>query len=148
MNVLPSSNVYEGDILEVVCKVVSHLKNVEVYLTMDKRILKQAPISLSHKFIAFEEHSGELVCKAEWGNVQKETYQTITVKGKKFAASVFSLKFLIPQFFPSCANNKLPMCCLCPTERAVLKAKVDCQAHKHIRGGHFQLFLLHLRVCS
>lgn len=110
MNVLPSSNVYEGDILEVVCKVVTKLKNVEVYLTMDKRILKQAPVSLSHRFIAFEEHSGELVCKAEWGNVQKETYQTITVKGN-FAASFFihgNLYFLSLSFLP---NNKFPMCC-------------------------------------
>lgn len=89
MNVLPSSNVSEGDIVEVVCKVVSDLKNVEVYLTMDKRILKQAPISLIHRFTASVENSGELVCKAQWGNVQKETYQTITVNGKIFAASVF-----------------------------------------------------------
>lgn len=81
MNVLPSSNVYEGDNLEVVCKVVTKLKDVAVYLTMDKKILNQARVNLSHKFIAFKEHSGELVCKAEWGNVQKETYQTITVKG-------------------------------------------------------------------
>lgn len=90
MNVLPSSNVSEGDVVEVVCKVVSDLKNVEVYLTMDKRLLKQAPISLIHRFTATVEHSGELVCKAVWGNVQKETYQTITVNGKIFAASVFS----------------------------------------------------------
>eukprot|EP00066_Takifugu_rubripes_P012824 XP_011602090.1 PREDICTED: platelet endothelial cell adhesion molecule-like isoform X1 [Takifugu rubripes] len=79
MNVLPSSNVSEGDVVEVVCKVVSDLKNVEVYLTMDKRILKQAPISLNHRFTATVENSGELVCKAVWGNVKKETYQTITV---------------------------------------------------------------------
>lgn len=83
MNVLPSSDVFEGDVIEVVCKVVSPLKNIEVYLTKDKRILKQAPISLLHRYTA--EESGELVCKAEWGNVQKETYQTITVKGKNLA---------------------------------------------------------------
>lgn len=87
MNVLPSSDVYEGDILEVVCKVESPLKNVEVYLTMDKKILKQAPVSLNHRFIASVEHSGELVCKAEWGNVQKETYHTIRVKGENFPFS-------------------------------------------------------------
>lgn len=90
MNVLPSPNVYEGDILEVVCKVVSRLQNVEVYLTMDKKILKQAPVGLSHRFAAYVEHSGELACKAVWGNVQKETYQTIKVKGKCAAVSFFS----------------------------------------------------------
>ncbi|KAM6966719.1 platelet endothelial cell adhesion molecule [Tautogolabrus adspersus] len=80
VNVLPSSDVYEGDVIEVVCKVVSDLKNIEVFLTKDRRILKQAPVSLSHRFTAQEGDSGELVCKSEWGNVQKETYQSITVK--------------------------------------------------------------------
>ncbi|XP_060946069.1 platelet endothelial cell adhesion molecule isoform X1 [Limanda limanda] len=80
MNVLPSHTVYEGDIIEVVCKVVNSLQDVNVYLTRDRRILKEAKVSLSHRFIAQEGDSGELVCKAEWGNVQKETYQQITVK--------------------------------------------------------------------
>ncbi|XP_068193167.1 platelet endothelial cell adhesion molecule isoform X2 [Antennarius striatus] len=80
MNVLPFSNVYEGDVIEVVCKVVSPLKDIAVFLTRDRRILKQAPISLVHRFTAKEGDSGELVCKAEWGNVQKETYHTITVQ--------------------------------------------------------------------
>ncbi|KAK1876990.1 Platelet endothelial cell adhesion molecule [Dissostichus eleginoides] len=80
MNVLPSPEVYEGEIIEVVCKVVNPPKNVEVFLTRDRRILKQAPVSLSHRFTAKEGDSGELVCKAEWGNVHKETYKTIKVK--------------------------------------------------------------------
>lgn len=88
MNVLPSSNVFEGDIVEVVCKVVTQLNDIEVYLTREKRILKQAPHSLSHRFKAQEENSGELVCKAVWGNVQKETYHKITVKGKSRISSL------------------------------------------------------------
>ncbi|XP_037649344.1 platelet endothelial cell adhesion molecule isoform X3 [Sebastes umbrosus] len=80
MNVLPSPDVYEGDIIEVVCKVVSPLNNIDVFLTKDRRILKKARVSLSHRYRTREGDSGELVCKAEWGNVQKETYQTITVK--------------------------------------------------------------------
>ncbi|XP_031176796.2 platelet endothelial cell adhesion molecule isoform X2 [Sander lucioperca] len=80
MNVLPSPEVFEGDIIEVVCKVVNPPKNVEVFLTRNRRILKQALVSLNHRLTAQEGDSGELVCKAEWGNVQKETYQTITVK--------------------------------------------------------------------
>lgn len=82
MNLLPASAVYEGDIIEVVCKVVSPLRDVEVFLTRDRRILKKALVSLNHQFRVQEGDSGELVCKAEWGNVQKETYQTITVKSK------------------------------------------------------------------
>lgn len=83
MNVLPSLDVYEGDILEVVCKVVSPPKTVEVFLKKGRSILKQAQISLNHQFTAQDGDSGELVCKAEWGNVQEETRETITVKGKK-----------------------------------------------------------------
>lgn len=90
MNVLPSPDVYEGDIIEVVCKVVSPPKDIEVFLTRDRRILKKAPVSLSHRFTAQEGDSGELVCKAEWENVQKETYQTITVKSKYWIYSVLT----------------------------------------------------------
>lgn len=83
MNVLPSLDVFECEILEVVCTVKNALKNIDVFLTRGRRILKQAPVSLSHRFTAQEGDSGELVCKAEWGNVQKETYRTITVKGRR-----------------------------------------------------------------
>ncbi|KAM8845099.1 platelet endothelial cell adhesion molecule isoform 2-T2 [Spinachia spinachia] len=80
MNVLPSPDVFEGDVMEVVCKVVNPLKNIEVFLTRDRRVLKMAPVSLSHRFIAREGDSGKLVCKAEWGNVQKEAHKMVTVK--------------------------------------------------------------------
>lgn len=83
MNVLPSTDVYEGDPLEVFCKVVNPPKTVEVFLKKDKSILKQAQISLKHQFIAQDSDTGTFVCKAEWGNVQQETSQNITVKGKK-----------------------------------------------------------------
>ncbi|XP_068584104.1 platelet endothelial cell adhesion molecule isoform X2 [Cebidichthys violaceus] len=80
MNVLPSTEVFEGEVMEVVCKVVNPPKNIDVFLTRDRRILKKAPVGLSHRFTAQEGDSGKLVCKAEWGNVQKETNKTITVK--------------------------------------------------------------------
>ncbi|KAM4530647.1 platelet endothelial cell adhesion molecule [Odontesthes bonariensis] len=81
MNILPSQNVFEGDIVEVICKVVDiPLKNIEVFLVKDKRILKKAVSALSHVFTAQEGGSGELVCKAEWGNVRKENYKEFTVK--------------------------------------------------------------------
>lgn len=91
MNVLPSPEVFEGDIIEVVCKVVNPPKNVEVFLTRNRRILKQALVSLNHRLTAQEGDSGELVCKAEWGNVQKETYQTITVKGKHWITVCYEM---------------------------------------------------------
>ncbi|XP_029364006.1 platelet endothelial cell adhesion molecule isoform X2 [Echeneis naucrates] len=80
MNVLPFPDIFEGDIVEAVCKVKNSLKNVEVFLTKDKRILKKGIVGLSHPFKAQEVGSGKLVCKAEFGNVQKKTYQEIIVK--------------------------------------------------------------------
>ncbi|XP_026214020.1 platelet endothelial cell adhesion molecule isoform X2 [Anabas testudineus] len=79
MNVLHAS-VFEGDVVEIVCKVVNPPGNVEVFLTKDKRILKKASGSLVHRLTAKDSDSGEFVCKAEQGNVQKETYRSITVK--------------------------------------------------------------------
>ncbi|XP_022612616.1 platelet endothelial cell adhesion molecule-like isoform X2 [Seriola dumerili] len=78
MNVLPSANVTEGDVMEVVCKVNTSQEKVEVFLTKNSKVLKKARVSLNHRFIA--EDSGKLVCKAERGNVQKETYKEITVQ--------------------------------------------------------------------
>lgn len=88
MNVLPSPEVFEGDIMEVVCKVVNPPKDIEVFLTRDSRILKQALVSLSHQFTVKEGDSGELVCKAQWGSLQKETRLSITVKGKNWISSM------------------------------------------------------------
>lgn len=82
MNVLPSVSAYEGDNLTVICKVVHSLENIEVYLIKGDKILGQARNSLTHNFQVEEGDSGELVCKAEWGNVQKENSTTITVKGR------------------------------------------------------------------
>uniref|UniRef100_A0A8C6TLM5 Platelet endothelial cell adhesion molecule n=1 Tax=Neogobius melanostomus TaxID=47308 RepID=A0A8C6TLM5_9GOBI len=80
MNILPSPEVYEGDLIEVVCRVVGAHEDVYVFLIKDRKILKRMPVSLSHRFRPQEGDSGELVCKAEWKALQKETYQTITVK--------------------------------------------------------------------
>lgn len=79
MNILPSSKVNEGDIIEVVCKVVTPPTDVEVFLVKDKVIIKSAPVSLSHRFRVQEGDSGKLDCKAQSGNIGKETSQNITV---------------------------------------------------------------------
>ncbi|KAK6311919.1 hypothetical protein J4Q44_G00175830 [Coregonus suidteri] len=80
MNILPGKDVIEGAIVEFVCRVVNPPPNVAVFLTKDKRVLKTASISLSHKLRVLAEDSGEYVCKADRGNVQKEAYESIKVK--------------------------------------------------------------------
>lgn len=82
MNILPGKEVIEGDIVKFVCRVVNPPPNVVVFLTKDKRVLKTAYISFSHTLRVLAEDSGEYVCKADRGNVQKEAYKSIKVKGK------------------------------------------------------------------
>ncbi|XP_061567800.1 platelet endothelial cell adhesion molecule isoform X2 [Cololabis saira] len=82
INMLPGHTVYEGDVVEAVCKVVdSPLKNIHLFLTKERTILKEVTATaLSHRFTAQDGDSGELVCKAAWENVHKESYLTIKVK--------------------------------------------------------------------
>ncbi|XP_062294697.1 platelet endothelial cell adhesion molecule isoform X1 [Scomber scombrus] len=118
MNVLPSTNVYEGDLIEVVCKVVNPPSNIEVFLTKDKRILKNAPVSLSYRFRVQNEDSGDFVCKAVWGSVQKENVQTIRVRElfskphlsvnpiDIFEKEQFKLTCSVSIYFPERINNE------------------------------------------
>ncbi|CAL8289374.1 unnamed protein product [Boreogadus saida] len=80
MVVLPASSVFEGDVVEVVCRVVEPPGSVDVYLTKGRKVLKRSATVLHHRFTAAEGDGGEYVCKAEYGAAQKETYQTIRVK--------------------------------------------------------------------
>ena len=82
MVVLPASSVFEGDVVEVVCRVVEPPGSVDVYLTKGRKVLKQSAKVLHYRFTAGEGDGGEYVCKAEYGAAQKETYQTIRVKGQ------------------------------------------------------------------
>ena len=82
MNVLPSTSVFEGDVVEVVCKVVAPPGPVDVYLTKDRKVLKRGAVVLSHRLTVGATDAGEYVCKAEYGAAQKETYQSIRVKGR------------------------------------------------------------------
>ncbi|KAM4635424.1 platelet endothelial cell adhesion molecule [Polymixia lowei] len=80
MNVLPSTTVFEGDLIEVICKVVNPPSDLNVYLIKDRLVLKKSSVSLSHRYRMQEGDSGEFVCKSEWNSVQKETYSTVIVK--------------------------------------------------------------------
>uniref|UniRef100_A0A8C7MBB9 Platelet endothelial cell adhesion molecule n=1 Tax=Oncorhynchus kisutch TaxID=8019 RepID=A0A8C7MBB9_ONCKI len=102
-------DVIEGDIVEFVCRVVNPPPNVAVFLTKDKRMLKTAYISLSHSLRVLAEDSGEYVCKADRGNVQKEAYESIKVK-ELFSKPVLVMKprevFEIERFTLNCDTDR------------------------------------------
>ncbi|MED6245289.1 hypothetical protein ATANTOWER_001314 [Ataeniobius toweri] len=80
MTIIPN-DIYEPDVVEVVCSVRVPLENIEIFLIKDRTVLKRATgKALIHRFVSKATDSGELVCKAEWRNVQKENYKTLTVK--------------------------------------------------------------------
>lgn len=97
INMVPSHSVYEGAVVEVVCKVVdSPLKDINLFLTKDRKILKKVTsTALSHRFTAQDGGSGELVCKAEWGNVQKNNNLSITVKRKSSLQQLYWVQSIL-----------------------------------------------------
>nr|XP_055041239.1 platelet endothelial cell adhesion molecule isoform X2 [Misgurnus anguillicaudatus] len=70
IKIVPSKNVVEGDRVQVTCQ-VKDPSNLEVFLTKGKNLLHQFHTSFTHSFTVRAEDSGEYVCKAEKGNVQK-----------------------------------------------------------------------------
>lgn len=80
MNVLPSKNLVEGDVVEFICKVIEPPVITEVFLTKEMRILKKGQTSLIHRFQVKPEDSGEYDCKAETRNIQKGTSENVVVK--------------------------------------------------------------------
>ncbi|XP_014911548.1 platelet endothelial cell adhesion molecule isoform X3 [Poecilia latipinna] len=80
MTILPN-DIYEPDIIEVTCKVQIHLADIEIFLLKDRAVLNRTTGKpLIHRFRPKPTDSGELICKTEWRNVQKENYKTLKVK--------------------------------------------------------------------
>ncbi|XP_029621859.1 platelet endothelial cell adhesion molecule isoform X4 [Salmo trutta] len=129
MNILPGKDVIEGDIVEIVCRVVNPPPNVAVFLTKDKRVLKTASVSLSHSFRVLAEDSGEYVCKADRGNVQKEAYESIKVK-ELFSKPVLVMK---PRE-------------VFETERFTLNCYTDRYSHERINIGNVKYSLYRNQV--
>uniref|UniRef100_A0A673WX75 Platelet endothelial cell adhesion molecule n=1 Tax=Salmo trutta TaxID=8032 RepID=A0A673WX75_SALTR len=129
MNILPGKEVIEGDIVKFVCRVVNPPPNVVVFLTKDKRVLKTAYISLSHTLRVLAEDSGEYVCKADRGNVQKEAYESIKVK-ELFSKPVLVMK---PRE-------------VFETERFTLNCDTDRYSHERINIGDVKYSLYRNQV--
>ncbi|XP_073712971.1 platelet endothelial cell adhesion molecule-like [Misgurnus anguillicaudatus] len=70
IKISPSKNVVEGDRVQVTCQ-VKDSSNLEVFLTKGSTLLHQLHTSFTHSFTVRAEDSGDYVCKAEKGNVQK-----------------------------------------------------------------------------
>ncbi|NXY85586.1 PECA1 protein, partial [Alcedo cyanopectus] len=78
----PSSNVTEGDRIQLECStVVARMRNIEIILQKNRTILKSVRDEklLRHSAVATLEQSGEYLCKVEQGRASKTTKLNVVV---------------------------------------------------------------------
>ncbi|XP_051994612.1 platelet endothelial cell adhesion molecule isoform X2 [Xyrauchen texanus] len=78
IHISPKANVVEGDRVTIKCH-VQYPSDLEVFLTKGSTVLHKSHTGFSHSFTVRVEDSGEYVCKAEKGNVQKKTTYWLNV---------------------------------------------------------------------
>ncbi|XP_067238833.1 platelet endothelial cell adhesion molecule isoform X2 [Chanodichthys erythropterus] len=72
IHISPKENVVEGDRVQIQCKVQNH-PGLELFLTKGFTVLYKLNTNFTHSLTVRAEDSGEYVCKAEKGSVQKKT---------------------------------------------------------------------------
>ncbi|XP_057203130.1 platelet endothelial cell adhesion molecule isoform X2 [Triplophysa rosa] len=74
----PSTDVVEGDRVKIQCE-VKDPSDLEVFLTKGNTVLQKSHASFLHSFTVRAEDSGDYVCKAEKGSVQKMATSQLNV---------------------------------------------------------------------
>ncbi|XP_016312561.1 platelet endothelial cell adhesion molecule-like [Sinocyclocheilus anshuiensis] len=67
----PKGNVVEGDRVQITCK-VQYPPDIELYLTKGNTVLHESHTTFTKSLVVRAEDSGDYVCKAEKGSVQKK----------------------------------------------------------------------------
>lgn len=79
--ITPVKNVVEGDRVKIQCEVKAP-SDLEVFLTKGNTVLQKSHTTFLHSFTVRAEDSGDYVCKAEKGSVQKTATSRLNVAGK------------------------------------------------------------------
>lgn len=85
MEINPSSNIYEGDRLNVVCTIENltlSSKNTNLYLSQGTHLLSSGDVSVNHSVIALANQPGEFECRLELGSIVKVVNKTVSVTGE------------------------------------------------------------------
>ncbi|XP_043956825.1 platelet endothelial cell adhesion molecule isoform X2 [Gambusia affinis] len=148
MTILPN-DIYEPDIVEVTCKVQIHLADIEIFLVKDRTVLSRTTgKTLIHRFSPKPTDSGELVCKAEWRNVQKENYKTIKIKEvfskpqlylepvDLFEGESFRLNCSVKVFFPEMIGKTLKYHLYKDGTELISSATYAAVAHPNSNGNY------------
>ncbi|KAK7174197.1 hypothetical protein R3I93_001404 [Phoxinus phoxinus] len=72
ISISPNANVVEGDRVQITCK-VQYPSDLELFLTKGNTVLRQFHTTFTYSLTVRAEDSGDYVCKAEKGTVQRKT---------------------------------------------------------------------------
>ncbi|XP_067313379.1 platelet endothelial cell adhesion molecule isoform X2 [Pseudorasbora parva] len=78
ISISPEGNVVEGDRVLIRCQ-VQYPSDVELFLTKENDLLRQSHASFTYSITVRAENSGDYVCKAEKGSVQKTASYRLNV---------------------------------------------------------------------
>ncbi|XP_016297200.1 platelet endothelial cell adhesion molecule-like isoform X1 [Sinocyclocheilus anshuiensis] len=78
ISISPKANVVEGDRVQITCKVKLN-SDLELYLTKVNTLLRESHTTFTYSLIVRAEDSGDYVCKAEKGSVQKKAVYRLNV---------------------------------------------------------------------
>ncbi|XP_043091108.1 platelet endothelial cell adhesion molecule isoform X2 [Puntigrus tetrazona] len=78
ISISPKGNVVEGDRVQIACK-VQYPSNLELYLTKGSNILQKSHTTFTQSLVVRADDSGDYVCKAEKGSVQKKAVYHLNV---------------------------------------------------------------------
>ncbi|XP_059406154.1 platelet endothelial cell adhesion molecule isoform X2 [Carassius carassius] len=78
ISISPKGNVVEGDRVQITC-MVKYPSDLELYLTKGKTVLHKSHTTFTKSLVVRAEDSGDYVCKAEKGSVQKKAVYTLQV---------------------------------------------------------------------
>lgn len=80
ISISPKGNVVEGDRVQITCE-VQYPSDLELYLTKGNTVLRESHTTFTYSFVVRAEDSGDYVCKAEKGRVQKKAVYELNVTG-------------------------------------------------------------------
>ncbi|XDV13930.1 hypothetical protein PO909_002228 [Leuciscus waleckii] len=78
ISISPNANVVEGDRVQITCQ-VQYPSDLDLFLTKGNTILHKYHTTFTHSFTVRAEDSGDYVCKAEKGSVQKRAVYGLNV---------------------------------------------------------------------
>ncbi|KTF92004.1 hypothetical protein cypCar_00031336 [Cyprinus carpio] len=112
ISISPKGNVVEGDMVQITCK-VNYPSDLELYLTKNNTVLHESHTTFRKSLVVRAEDSGEYVCKAEKGSVQKMAVSPLHVAVPVSAPVVYAVDEVIvgKTFRISCEaeNGTLPI---------------------------------------